>query len=92
MGNDEFYGRMGVPDVTYLLAEARRMELEQVHRDDFSDSQVILHPTHSRVARACTAGTMVRYSGGLLPLPEVEEENDGSILSKFLSNIHVSDY
>lgn len=81
MSNFEFYERLGVEDVEHKLCESKVTELSYSPAE--GNTQLILHPTQSRMARVFSAGMMVRYEGGKLPLPDLEneEELDGSMIA-----------
>lgn len=67
----EFYERLGINDARALLLQATDR-----HNHTNHGLQLILHPEQSRVARAFTGTTMMKYGGGTLPLPPIEEEDD----------------
>ncbi len=77
--NDEFYRLMNVSDAERLIRESKVDAIDCLP----VNNMLILHPDQSRMAHVFSAGIMVRYEGGKLPLPDLEndEENDGSMIA-----------
>ena len=81
MSNVDFYNEMGVEKAEQKLLESKVTNIAYFPIGE--NTQLILHPTQSRMARVFSAGTMVKYEGGKLPLPDLDNDEpiDGSMIA-----------